>query len=451
MIVLMWCVSGVVMMYKQYPTLEPEEQLVALQPLDASRCCSEGFSASIDEDRVGPFMLERHLDGAVLRFQSTFGGQLILDVGTGRWIDAWSEDELRAIGTDYAVRQNWERPDNIDIVDRDQWTVQARFNAHRPMFKFANPQGRNWYVSSSTAQIVQVTSRMERFWNWLGSIPHWLYPTVLRQHTTVWAQVVIWLTVISLFLTVTGIIIGIRQFRWRSAGQKSPYRTWTLWHHYAGLFFGLFTLTWVLSGLFSMNPWGLLESRSFADERYILNGVNQSGSEVVAAVEEVLPAVPAGTVRLESAYWLGEPYFLVWDADGNSARIAADGVKSLVSESDIYRATVELGLQDASVDRIVDEDAYYYSLHEDVRLPAWRIRDAFGDRLYISEETGLLQATVDRNAAPNRWLFQAMHSLDFHELLRSRPLWDIVMLVLLIGVTIGVGTGTWIGIRRLGR
>lgn len=279
----------------------------------------------------------------------------------------------------------------------------------------------------------------------------WLYPTVLRQHTVVWAQVVIWLTLISLFLTVTGVIIGIKQLRWRSAGRKSPYQAWALWHHYAGLFFGLFTFTWVLSGLFSMNPWGLLESRPFVAERNLLNGVNQSVSEIVEAIDTVLPAVPAQAVRLESAYWLGEPYFLAWDAQGNATRLAANGAQSIASEDDVNSAIQTLGMQEAMVDRMVDEGAYYYGIHEEVRLPVWRITDAIGDRLYISEDTGFLQVTVDYHAALNRWLFQAMHSLDFHPYMRWRPLWDLLMLVLLAGVTIGVGTGTWLGIRRLSR
>ena len=89
---------------------------------------------------------------------------------------------------------------------------------------------------------------------------------MLRQHTAVWLQVVIWLTIVSLFLTVIGAYVGIRQFRFRWRQRRSPYRGWGLWHHYAGLVFGLFTLTWLVSGLFSVNPWGALEGRSFANE-----------------------------------------------------------------------------------------------------------------------------------------------------------------------------------------
>ena len=47
--------------------------------------------------------------------------------------------------------------------------------------------------------------------------------------------------------------------------------------------------------------------------------------------------------------------------------------------------------------------------------------------------------------------FHALHRGDFSRLLRSRPIWDLFMLPLMLGVTIGAITGTWIGIRRLVR
>jgi hypothetical protein len=38
-IIVLWCLSGIVMMYVQYPEYSRTEQLVDLQPLELSRCC----------------------------------------------------------------------------------------------------------------------------------------------------------------------------------------------------------------------------------------------------------------------------------------------------------------------------------------------------------------------------------------------------------------------------
>lgn len=48
-----------------------------------------------------------------------------------------------------------------------------------------------------------------------------------------------------------------------------------------------------------------------------------------------------------------------------------------------------------------------------------------------------------------RWLYNGMHSLHFGFLLRHRPAWDIVMIVLaLMGFSLSV-SGIVIGVRRL--
>lgn len=48
------------------------------------------------------------------------------------------------------------------------------------------------YVSSTTGKVVLDTARQERFWNWLGSVPHWLYPRAMRENQPLWRQVVMW-------------------------------------------------------------------------------------------------------------------------------------------------------------------------------------------------------------------------------------------------------------------
>ena len=60
-----------------------------------------------------------------------------------------------------------------------------------------------------SGEIALDTNRTERVWNWLGSIPHWIYPTVLRKDGQLWRLVVLWISGICLIVGVTGIWIGI--------------------------------------------------------------------------------------------------------------------------------------------------------------------------------------------------------------------------------------------------
>ena len=57
----------------------------------------------------------------------------------------------------------------------------------------------------------------------------------------------------------------------------------------------------------------------------------------------------------------------------------------------------------------------------------------------------------DRGRRTYRWLFNALHSLDFHALIAHRPAWDIVVWFLsLLGLVISA-SGVVIGWRRLTR
>ena len=454
-LVFLWCVSGIVMMYVPYPALQAEEQLAGLDPLELERCCDSVPDASRDWHIGGDFVVEMHQGHAVLRSQyvstgdDDFGKQSVIDLETGTTRESWSLYDLQKIGAAYASARDWTAPVVSGWVDVDQWTVHSRFNAHRPMLHFADNAGNEWYVASSSGQIVQVTGAAERFWNWLGAVPHWLYFTALRQNTAAWAQTVIWLTVIGLFLTVTGLVIGIKQYRWRSTSQKSPYKAWMLWHHYAGLVFGLLTLTWLLSGLFSMNPWGALESRSFAAERAAINGVDQPLTDVYAALHRVNEHIPAGTVRIASAYWLDRPYLLAYDKSGAITRLSPSGVAKGVSESEARRAAEVMGFENADVTLLDEEDAYYYVLKSEAELPVYRIQAPNGERLYVSAQTGTLLRTFDKSGRAYRWLFDGLHRGDVAEIVRNRPTWDILMLLLLAGVSLGTGTGVYLGARYL--
>jgi hypothetical protein len=186
------------------------------------------------------------------------------------------------------------------------------------------------------------------------------------------------------------VAIGIRQFRKRGNGRRSPYKAWLLWHHYAGLIFGLLTFTWLFSGLFSMNPWGALESRSANFERSILNGGEMSVAEAVELLQASATSISPGTVRIESAYWLGQPYLVAYDRNGNRSRLNKEGLVRGLAESDIEAAQLQLDNGPASVDLLRSDDDYYYSHHEQREFPVYRVTYPDGGRFYISVATGTL-------------------------------------------------------------
>ena len=58
-----------------------------------------------------------------------------------------------------------------------------------------------------------------------------------------------------------------------------------------------------------------------------------------------------------------------------------------------------------------------------------------GTRYYIDPKTAASSANYSARGWVNRWLYHGLHSLDFPWLYKYRPLWDIVVISLMLGGT----------------
>lgn len=137
-----------------------------------------------------------------------------------------------------------------------------RFDRHRPLFRIAlgDAAGTEIYVSSRTGEVVLDTIRSERGWNWVGSVLHWIYPTVLRSNWSLWDRVVSMVSLVALIAAVLGAVLGFVRIRIGGRRIASPYRGWHALHHIIGLVSTAFVLTWIFSGWLSMDH-GRLFSR----------------------------------------------------------------------------------------------------------------------------------------------------------------------------------------------
>ena len=252
-----------------------------------------------------------------------------------------------------------------------------------------------------------------------------------------------------------GIYIGLRQYKVRRNGRKSPYRGWALWHHYAGLVFGLFTLTWLVSGLFSVNPWGALEGRDYFEENQRLRGAVLDFEDVRDFIFS-LPRnyIPGSTVRLEGSLVDGQLNLVASDLKGVRVRLQRDALIPDPLPEDFFTRAGHLirpGTPVQESDWITTGDAYYFNHHEVRPFPVYRIKYDDGERIYLDNVSGELVFAVDRERQWLRWIFHALHRGDFSRLIRKRPIWDFLMWPLMLGVTVGVLSGTWMGIRRVVR
>lgn len=439
LLMLMWCLTGVTMLFVHYPEVTETQRLAWLKPVDWSRCCTFGEAVQ------GPVMVSgaqvEDLAGApVMRLRLVSGERTLIDLASGREIHHIDDATARAVAAETCGGC---RVAAAASIASDQWTVTGAFTKDRPLWRvrLADGRGTDVYVSGRSGEVVQRTTAVGRALNWIGAVPHWLYPAILRQDTKLWTQVVVWTSLAGVFLTVTGLYLGL--VAWRPFGDKrlSPYRGLMTWHHLASLAAGVLTLTWIASGLFSMNPWGFLESREGpAVER--LAGEAPTFSDVQAAIRAAAAARPVAA-QVRTAPFDGRLHLMVGDR-----RLDAQGRPAPLSPADLAAAGAKLGPA-ARQEMIAEGDAYYFTHHETAVLPAWRVVLTDGTRFYLDPHSGELLASFDAPARGFRWLHLGLHRLDFVPGFDRGAGWATAMVLLLAGVTLGVAVGVWLAWRRM--
>jgi hypothetical protein len=308
----LWCLSGFVMMYQSYPRLSPADRLKGLEPLERPAGAAWTFPKLADDAEVRAFRLETVAGKPVLHLQYGPRRSRTLDLTTGQDLEAITPMRALMVANAYSQRHGLAgSPTDLGVVDVDQWTLDG-INRAGPMhrIRFNDAAGTELYVAATTGEAVQMTTRRTRLLAWLGAIPHWLYPTILRNNPPVWDAVVVWASLVGVFLTAIGMSIGIARIGGSKSGRWSPYRGWFYWHHLTGLIFGVLTLTWVTSGLLTMTPWGLLASSAGQAERATLAG-SMTGAQVKGFLAAAPRLLDGRTVSIESAPLEGRLYALV--------------------------------------------------------------------------------------------------------------------------------------------
>jgi hypothetical protein len=435
-LMLLWCLSGFVMLFVHWPEVTAEARAAGLAPIAEGCCRLDGLLA--DDARVEAAAVEQLGAGPVLRVRAAGAPPQVFDLATGQPLRELDEARARAAASGYAPGSAIAR---AALIEKDQWTVAVR-DAKRPLWRLrlADGDATDLYLSARTGELVQRTTAAGRVLNWLGPIPHWLYPALLRQHPQVWSQVVIWASLAGVVLTLAGAWLGLSSWKPFRDPRLTPFRGLMAWHHLAGLVGGVLTLMWVASGLFSMNPWGLLESPPDPAAAR-LAGPPPTWAAARSALEAAAQGAP-GARRLELATFGAQPFVL---ADGR--RLDPEGRAAPLLHANLAAAVAGLGpVEDQRL--IAEGDAYYFAHHETVRLPAWRAVMADGRRYYLDPASGALLADVDGAARGYRWLHLGLHRLDVVRGLDRGPLWAAFVALLLAAATFGVATGAWLGLRR---
>ena len=474
LVFLLWFVSGIVMMYWSFPSVGPADRLQrapVLVPERIAVSAERAFSA-----------LER--DGAAAQIRLTsFDGRPVYRFGGGRggarvFADDGAEvGEVDAAMVDRAAARWAGRPvgeaQKTLVEDVDQWTVVGAGRNQRPLFKYSWPDGQQAYVSGVTADVVQYTTRSSRFWAYLGAIPHWLYFTPIRKNAPEWSSFVVWSSLIGTVAALMGVVIAVWMYsprqRYRHAGTPTsiPYKGWKRWHTITGLIFGLVTTTWAFSGLLSMGPFPIVQRLTDltvpSDEEADLDlePALRSGPLPPSAYDAKPPAMALASVRdfqakdLEYSSYDGQPLYLATNGRGDTRVIPVHGepMSGFDAEALMQRVREQAGGRLAELRLMHEYDAYYLDRLGRRPLPVIyaRVNDAVGTRYYIDPTTAAIVDRYSTREWVSRWLYHGLHSLDFPWLYKYRPLWDIVVITLMLGGTAICVTSIMLAWRVLAR
>ena len=448
----MWFSSGLVMIYVPYPSLSPAEQLARAEPIDWR---AVDVPPPLDTRQWPQDLLLEMRDGIPVWRIETWHGER-------RTISAHRGAVLAQVDAGYAARIarrfGHASVAGTERLARDQWTVGGGLDQHRPLWKvtMADPLGSELYVSSSTGSVVQSTTRRERLWNWLGSVPHWLYPTVLRQDNAAWRQVAMWVSGPCIAAAIAGMWIGILRTRLGrhrfSGGRASPYRGWMLWHHLAGLVGGGFLIAWIVSGWLSVDPGHLFRSIPPAEAAV---QAYAAADQFPAVQFDRLATAGAGAVRARLTDYANTPLVVLDYGNGRRTTLSA---ASLAPARATIRAIAaaarrrQAGASLIALDRLTTPDAYWYEVGGLPRLPILRLQfdDPASTWLYVDPATGEVLATADRRRRIYRWAFDLLHKWDLNALTQHRPIWDLLLWLASIAGLVTSISGVWLGLKRLG-
>ena len=471
----MWFVSGVVMMYVGYPKLTPAERLGALPPLNAApgqgACCISA-QAAIAAAGLGEKTAEVRLamvGDAPAWLVSGARQVLAIDAVSGK--PAGPFGAARALRSAARFRPG-HQPALLGVIGEDIFTASRGLDPYRPLLRIAigDPEGTEVYVSQQTGEVVRDSTRRERNWNYLGAIAHYLYPLRGGMFDKWWTDIVVTLSLAATIATVIGIYLGI--IRWRFAGRyksgaRTPYRGFMLkWHHIIGLVFGAVTLTWIFSGLMSMNPWKVFERAAPRTDLAAYQGGPLHAAKPQLGIAQALAAGEGLDTREITLQVIeGAPYYALRNGAGNARLLRADRQTAgefltSLPEEQLRAAAARLlpGQRPVRIEKLTQHDFYYYQREEHAMLghlehplPVLRVRfdDAAQTWFHLDMATGAIVNRIDSGRRQSRIWFALLHSWDFPGFADRRPWWDIALVLLSAGGFLLCATSVVIGWRRL--
>jgi len=349
---LVWTLSGVVLMYYGHPQITAGERLLRLEPINFSTATVTPAEAAAKAG-IKPYRVRLSMYNGRPVYRMTrvsIGNWSAVYADTGEVLPRMSREQalqwMKQFAPEYASTMTYD----AYLESPDEYTRIPTLAGYVPLHRIAmnDPAGTEYYLSEKSNDIIQKTDRSSRILAISGYVLHNLF--FFRQRTW-WTPLLDFIAWTAMLMVVTGIAVGIwrvalkPRFRHKGVPSYTPYSSWMKWHHYAGLIFGLFSISWTLSGMipistFPIPGWTDVSKRVESNGEGFIMG-NPTISPRSTMTKEMARAITGGSLNLqplqvesvrnaigkiqeqfapkevELIQFRGEPYFLAYQPPTN--------------------------------------------------------------------------------------------------------------------------------------
>lgn len=455
---LLWFMSGFVMIYHNFPKITEKQKYSGLSVL---------HSNDIDSllDIIPQGLCINYL---ALKCNAEGRPQIEYSEGNNHYrITENGNIRNRAEYTEiknYASNVNNSPITKVDTINAlDRWLPYDKYKADFPVYKFyfEDEKQSQLYVSSLTGEGIQYSDSENRFWAWVGAIPHWLYIANLRHYTDIWKNIVIILSGIGSLMCISGIILGSRSYYTqykRRKNLKSPYRKFSYkWHHILGFIFGIFIFTFAFSGMMSLQkiPQWIIKTHNPSLQAEIMdNPLTLYPGKYPLNYKSILSVYKNKIQKLEWCSFGNKPFYKAVINDSLYFFDAtSDTVKQLyLTENNIIDRINLIQTETMQIELMNDYDNYYIHKKQKLPLPVYKVtmNDIDKSTYYINPETTDIRY-FNTNTKVRKWTYQALHSFSIKWLLDKPVLWNIIMWTTMIGCSLVSITGIWLSMRYISR
>jgi len=454
-----WFISGIFIMYVDYPDVSPKDRLAHAQPIDASRVNRTASEAWLSLKTKGqPDEVRLLMFDGRPAYQFRLGkARAFVYADNGQTQTRFPPDlNLRTAAAWTGLSASTARAE--EMTEEDQWTVGGIYFNYEPLTKYTWPSGEQVYVPHATGEVIQSTTRATRVLSWLGPVAHWLYFTPLRKNPELWSKIVIWLSGAATVVALLGLIAGFSLYL---PSKRVPFTGTRRLHVQLGLFFGFIACTWTFSGMLSMDPFPIRVKGEDPRIPEVLSGdpFSFAAFSPKSPQQALREAASLHPKQLEFLSIGGAAFYLASASPSQTLLIPMDAsprreLNHQMLVDLVHKAAPPAGIAEA---RYINRyDSYYLDRHHELPLPVLyvRLRDPQQSRYYVDPRTARLVGSYSSDRWPERWLYHGFHSINLAFLYNFRPAWDVVVLSLMTGGVLLSVTAVLIGwsfLRRKSR